>query len=324
MKALLCRQFGPPDRLAIGVVADPVAGPGEAVIAVRAASVNFPDVLIIDNKYQVKPPLPFSPGSELAGIVRDVGHDVTTLKVGDRVMAFTLYGAFAEAVKVDAAAVFPIPDGMDFVTAAALLMTYGTMDHALRDRGAVRPGETVLVLGAAGGIGIAAIEIAKALGARVIACASTEEKLAACRAHGADATINYAAEDLRERIKVLTEGRGVDVIADPVGGPYTEPALRSIAWRGRLLVVGFAAGEIPKIALNLTLLKGCAIVGVFWGGFLQRERAAFADSIAQLGKWYAEGKLKPHVSATFPLDRAVDALQLMASRKVIGKVVITI
>ena len=213
---------------------------------------------------------------------------------------------------------------MDFVTAAALLMTYGTMDHALRDRGTVRPDETVLVLGAAGGIGIAAIEIAKALGARVIACASSEEKLAVCRAHGADATINYAAEDLRERIKVLTEGRGVDVIADPVGGPYTEPALRSIAWRGRLLVVGFAAGEIPKIALNLTLLKGCAIVGVFWGGFLQRERAAFADSIAQLGEWYAEGKLKPHVSATFPLDRAVDALQLMASRKVVGKVVITI
>lgn len=323
MKALLCTQFGPPERLVIAEVASPVAGPGEVLIAVRAASVNFPDVLIIDNKYQVKPPLPFPPGSELAGGVEDVGPDVATFQVGDRVMALTPYGAFAETVTVDASAVFRIPEGMDFVTAAALLMTYGTMDHALRDRGAVKPGETVLVLGASGGIGIAAIEIAKALGARVIACASSDHKLAVCREHGADATINYATEDLRERIKTLTEGRGVDVIADPVGGPYTEPALRSIAWRGRLLVLGFATGEIPKIALNLTLLKGCAIVGVFWGGLLQRERAATGESVAQLGRWYAEGKLRPHVSATFPLDRAGEALQLMAARKVVGKVVIT-
>ena len=323
MRALLCTQFGPPDLLEIRDLASPTAGLGDVVIAVKAASVNFPDVLIIENKYQIKPPPPFSPGSELAGIVTGVGPGVTAFTVGDRVMAFTPYGAFAEEVKLPASVVFPIPNGMDFVTAAALLMTYGTMDHALRDRGGVKPGETLLVLGASGGIGIASIEIAKALGARVIACASSDDKLAACRAHGADEQINYATEDLRERIKALTGGRGVDVIADPVGGPYTEPALRSIAWRGRLLVVGFAAGEIPKIPLNLTLLKGCAIVGVFWGGFLQREPDAFAASIAQLGTWYAAGKLRPHVSATFPLERAAEALNLMAFRRVIGKVVIT-
>jgi NADPH2:quinone reductase len=239
-------------------------------------------------------------------------------------MAFTVYGAFAEEIVLDAFRVLPMPDGMDFQTAAALLLTYGTMDHGLRDRGALQGGETVLVLGAAGGIGIASIEIAKALGARVIACASTSEKLAVCREHGADETIDYATEDVRERIKALTAGRGVDVIVDPVGGAFTEPALRSIAWRGRLLVVGFAAGDIPKIPLNLVLLKGCSIVGVFWGDFLRREPQAFVQSVAQLGGWFREGKLRPHISSTFPLDRAAGAIELMAARKVIGKVVITV
>ena len=323
MRALLCTQFGPPDLLELRDVNSPVPGQGEVVITVKAASVNFPDVLIIENKYQFKPPLPFSPGSELSGVIKTVGSGVTAFNVGDRVMAFTIYGAFVEEVKVATDTVFPMPAGMEFATAAAMLMTYGTMDHALRDRGAVKPGETVLVLGASGGIGIASIEIAKALGARVIACASSDDKLAACREHGADETINYATEDLRDRIKSLTDGRGVDVIADPVGGPYTEPALRSIAWRGRLLVVGFAAGEIPKIAFNLPLLKGCSIVGVFWGGFLQREPEAFRASIAQVAKWHAAGKLKPHVSATFPLERAAEALNMMAARKVVGKVAIT-
>ncbi len=323
MRALLCTQFGPPDLLELRDVNSPVPGQGEVVITVKAASVNFPDVLIIENKYQFKPPLPFSPGSELSGVIKTVGSGVTAFNVGDRVMAFTIYGAFVEEVKVATDTVFPMPAGMEFATAAAMLMTYGTMDHALRDRGAVKPGETVLVLGASGGIGIASIEIAKALGARVIACASSDDKLAACREHGADETINYATEDLRDRIKSLTDGRGVDVIADPVGGPYTEPALRSIAWRGRLLVVGFAAGEIPKIAFNLPLLKGCSIVGVFWGGFLQREPDAFRASIAQVAKWHAAGKLKPHVSATFPLERAAEALNMMAARKVVGKVAIT-
>jgi NADPH2:quinone reductase len=292
------------------------------VVSVKAASVNFPDVLIIDNKYQFKPPLPFSPGSELAGVVKEIGLGVTGIQPGDRVMAFTIHGAFAEEVSLEARRVLPMPESMDYPTAAALLLTYGTMDHGLRDRGALAAREAVLVLGASGGIGIASIEIAKALGARVIACASSDEKLSACNEHGADEVINYATEDLRARIKELTDGRGVDVIVDPVGGPFTERALRSIAWRGRLLVVGFAAGEIPKIPLNLTLLKGCSIVGVFWGDFLRREPAAFAASVEQLGQWHAQGQIKPHISATFPLARAADAIRLMAERKVIGKLVL--
>jgi NADPH2:quinone reductase len=322
MQALLCTQFGPPDLLEVRNVPSPVPGPGQVVVSVKAASVNFPDVLIIENKYQFKPPLPFSPGSELAGVVKDLGPDVTGFAPGDRVMAFTTYGAFAEEVALDVQRVLPMPERMDFSTAAALLLTYGTMDHALRDRGAVTGQDTVLVLGAAGGIGIASIEIARALGARVIACASTDEKLQACREHGADEVINYASDDLRERIKALTEGRGVDVIVDPVGGPFTEPALRSMAWRGRLLIVGFAAGEIPKIPLNLVLLKGCSIVGVFWGEFLRREPEAFASSVAQLSGWYLEGKLKPHVAATYPLSRAAEAIERMAAREAIGKLVV--
>jgi NADPH2:quinone reductase len=324
MRAVLCKAYGPPESLVVEDVASPTPGPGELVVAVKAAGVNFPDVLIIQNKYQVKPPLPFSPGSELAGVVKQVGDGVTHVKARDRVMAITGYGAFAEEVKTDARRVLPIPGGMDFVSAAAFGLTYATSDHALRDRAALKPGETVLVLGAAGGVGLAAIDIAKVLGARVIACASSDDKLAVCRQHGADEAINYATEDLRDRIKALTDGRGADVVYDPVGGPYTEPALRSIAWRGRLLVVGFAAGEIPKIPLNLTLLKGCSIVGVYWGEFARREPERFADAMRQLGRWFAEGKLKPHVSQTFPLERAADALTLMANRQVKGKVVLTV
>ena len=324
MKAVLCKAYGPPESLIVEDVASPVPGPGEAVISVKAASVNFPDVLIIENKYQVKPPLPFSPGSELAGIVKAVGDGVTAFKPGDRVMAITGYGAFAEEVKTEARRMLAIPAGMGFPTAAAFGLTYATSEHALFDRAALKAGETLLVLGAAGGVGLAAIEIGKILGGRVIACASTDDKLAVCRQHGADETINYATEDLRERIKALTSGHGADVVYDPVGGAYSELALRSIAWRGRLLVVGFAAGEIPKIPLNLTLLKGCSIVGVFWGDFTRREPAHFAEAMARLGQWYAEGRLKPHLSATFPLERAADALTLMAARKVTGKVVLTV
>jgi NADPH2:quinone reductase len=257
-------------------------------------------------------------------VVKEVGAGVSSVRPGDKVMAFTTYGAFAEEVKTDAARLLPIPEGMDYETAAAFVLTYGTSDHALRDRGSLQAGETLLVLGAAGGVGLAAIEIGKALGARVIACASSDEKLAVCREHGADATINYAAEDLRERIKSLTEARGVDVIYDPVGGAYTEPAFRSIAWRGRLLVVGFAAGEIPKLPLNLALLKGASVVGVFWGDFARREPKAFADSIARLGLWFREGKLRPHVSKIYPLEKAAEALKLMAARQVKGKVVLAV
>ena len=323
MKAVLCRQFGPPDTLVFEELPSPAAGPGEVVVSVKAASLNFPDVLIIQNKYQFKPPLPFSPGSEMSGVVKEVGEGVKGFKPGDRVIAFTTYGAFAEEVKVEAARLVPIPEGMDFESAAAFLLTYGTSDHALRDRGALGSGETLLVLGAAGGVGLAAIEIGKALGAHVIACASSADKLDVCRRHGADDAINYAAEDMRERIRELTAGRGVDAVYDAVGGPYTEPALRSLAWRGRLLVVGFAAGEIPKIPLNLPLLKGASIVGVFWGDFARREPQQLAGSIARLGKWFREGRLKPHVSQTFPLAQAAEALKLMAGRKVTGKVVLT-
>jgi len=311
MKAVVCKQYGPPESLVVEELPSPRPARGEAVVSVRAASLNFPDVLIIQNKYQFKPPLPFSPGSELAGVVKELGEGVSGLRPGDRVMAFTTYGAFAEEVKLEAARLVPIPAGMEFTSAAAFLLTYGTSDHALRDRGALQAGETLLVLGAAGGVGLAAIEIGKALGARVIE-------------HGADATINYATEELRERVKALTEGRGVDVVYDAVGGPYTEPAFRSLAWRGRLLVVGFAAGEIPKLPLNLALLKGAAVVGVFWGDFARREAKRFADSLHQLARWYGEGKLRPHVSQTFPLEKAAEALKLMAARQVKGKVVLTV
>ena len=323
MKAVLCKRFGPPESLVIEELPSPKPGAGEVVVTVKAASVNFPDVLIIQNKYQFKPPLPFSPGSELAGVVKEVGPGVTNVRPGERVIAFTTYGAFAEEVKTEAARLLPLPAGMDFVTGAAFLLTYGTSDHALRDRGALTSGETLLVLGAAGGVGLAAIEIGKALGAQVIACASSEEKLAVCREHGADHGINYASEDLRERIKALTQGRGVDVVYDAVGGPYSEPAFRSLAWRGRLLVVGFAAGEIPKLPLNLALLKGASLVGVFWGDFARREPKAFAESVQQLTRWYGEGKLRPHVSQTLPLERAAEAIKLLASRQAKGKIVVT-
>jgi NADPH:quinone reductase len=323
MKAVLCKQYGPPESLTIEELPSPKAGPGEVVVTVKAASVNFPDVLIIQNKYQFRPPLPFSPGSELAGIVKEVGPGVNGWKAGDRVIAFTTYGAFAEEVKTEAARLLALPTGMDFVHGAAFLLTYGTSDHALRDRGALKAAESLLVLGAAGGVGLAAIEIGKALGARVIAGASSEGKLAVCREHGADATINYATEDLRKRVQELTEGRGVDVVYDPVGGAYTETAFRSLAWRGRLLVVGFAAGEIPKLPLNLPLLKGAAAVGVFWGDFARREPQAFAESVRQLARWYGEGRLRPHVSQTLPLEKAAEALKLLASREAKGKIVLT-
>src|SRR5258705_9574746 len=324
VKAILCKQFGPPESLVVEELPSPKAGSGEVVVTVKAASVNFPDFLIIQNKYQFKPPLPFSPGSELSGVVKEVGAGVTNVRAGDRVIAFTTYGAFAEEVKTEAVRLLPLPEKMDFVTGAAFLLTYATSDHALRDRGALKSGETLLVLGAAGGVGLAAIDIGKALGARVIACASSDDKLAVCRSHGADEGINYATEDLRERIKALTDGRGVDVVYDPVGGPYSEAAVRSLAWRGRLLVVGFAAGDIPKLPLNLALLKGASLVGVFWGDFTRREPRQFAESVRQLGEWYRQGKVRPHVSQTFPLEKAAEALKLMAARQVKGKVVLTV
>ena len=322
MKALLCKQFGPPESLTVEEIPSPKAGPGEVVVTVKAASVNFPDVLIVQNKYQVKPPLPFSPGSEFAGVVKEIGDGVQHIKPGDRVIAFAGYGGFAEECLAPANRILPIPGNMDFVTAASFILTYGTSHHALKHRADTRPGETLLVLGAAGGVGIAAIEIGKVLGLQVIACASTEDKLAVCREHGADATINYATEDLREGIKRATGGRGVDVVYDAVGGPYAEAALRSSNWRARFLVIGFASGEIPKVPLNLPLLMERSIIGVYWGEWSKRTPAEFASAVRELGEWFMQGKLKPHVSSQYPLARAAEAMNELAGRRAKGKVVV--
>ncbi len=322
MKALLCKQFGPPESLTVEEIPSPKAGPGEVVVTVKAASVNFPDVLIVQNKYQVKPPLPFSPGSEFAGVVKEIGDGVQHIKPGDRVIAFAGYGGFAEECLAPANRILPIPGNMDFVTAASFILTYGTSHHALKHRADTRPGETLLVLGAAGGVGIAAIEIGKVLGLQVIACASTEDKLAVCREHGADATINYATEDLREGIKRATGGKGVDVVYDAVGGPYAEAALRSSNWRARFLVIGFASGEIPKVPLNLPLLMERSIIGVYWGEWSKRTPAEFASAVRELGEWFMQGKLKPHVSSQYPLARAAEAMNELAGRRAKGKVVV--
>jgi NADPH2:quinone reductase len=323
VKAVLCKHWGPPESLVVETLPDLVAGDGEVVIEVKAAGVNFPDVLIIQNKYQVKPELPFSPGSELAGIVTAVGEGVTRIQPGDRVIANGTHGGFASHAKMPAAMVTPIPAGLDFDTAAAFTMTYGTSYHAVVDRGVLTTGETMLVLGAAGGVGLAAVEIGKAIGARVIAAASTDDKLRVCTEHGADAAINYSTDNLRERIKELTGGKGPDVIFDPVGGGYAEPAFRSIGWGGRYLVVGFANGEIPKLAFNLPLLKGAALVGVFWGEFIMRNPQANAANLATVIDWIRQGKLRPHISRRYKLEETAQALIDMASRKVTGKVVIT-
>jgi NADPH2:quinone reductase len=323
MRAVLCRRFGPPTSLAIEDVPSPVAGAGQIVVTTHACGVNFPDTLIIQGRYQIKPDFPFSPGGEIAGVVKEVGEGVTHFKVGDRVLAATTYGGYAEEVVAEAKRTLPIPEGMDFVTAAAFVLTYGTSHHALKDRAQLQAGETLLVLGAAGGVGLAAVELGKLMGARVIAAASSPEKLAVCRAQGADELIDYVSEDLRARIKALTDGKGVDVVYDPVGGDYSEPALRSMAWNGRFLVVGFAAGAIPNLPLNLPLLKGCSVVGVFWGGFTRIEPERNQANLKELAQWAAEGRLKPHVSAHYPLERVADALQALMDRKVQGKVVLT-
>jgi len=322
MKAVLCKDWGLPETLVVEDVPSPVAGPGEVLIEVHAAGVNFPDTLIIQKKYQYQPELPFSPGGEVAGVVKAVGEGVKAFAPGDRVLASSTWGGYAQEIAVKAERTMPIPDGMDFVTASAYVLAYGTSLHALKDRAKLAAGETLLVLGAAGGVGISAIEIGKAMGARVIACASSDDKLALCRERGADETINYATEDLRERIKLLTNGKGPDVIYDPVGGQYTEPAFRSIGWEGRHLVVGFAAGEIPKLPLNLALLKSASVVGVFWGAFLQRDQAVTRQHLRDLFELYTSGKVKPPVTKTYKLEEAAQALRDVMERKVKGKVAI--
>ena len=331
MRAVLCKEYGPPESLVVEDLPSPSAGKGQVVLSVKAAGVNFPDVLIIQNKYQFKPPLPFSPGGEVAGVVKEIGEGVTNVKPGDRVIGSTGWGGFAEEVAVDARRLIPIPDEMDFTTASAFVMTYGTSHHALQDRAAIKPGETLLVLGAAGGVGLAAVELGKAMGATVVAAASSQEKVDVCLAHGADKGIVYPSGPMSrddqkkfgEQLKQIFGDKGVDVIYDPVGDAYAEPALRSIAWEGRYLVVGFAAGEIPKIPLNLALLKGCQIVGVFWGAFTARNPQRNQENLKELMGLFASGKIKPHVSATYPLEKAGEALNAMANRQVKGKVVLT-
>ena len=321
MHAWLCENPTGVDALVWKELPTPMPGAGEVLIEIKAASLNFPDLLIVQNKYQMKPPLPFVPGSEYAGVVRAVGSSVTHLQVGQHVACLSGTGGFATHTIAPAALCMPLPDGFGFVDAAAFIMIYATSHHALADRAQLKPGETVLVLGAAGGVGTSAIQIAKALGARVIAAASTDEKCALCTSIGADATINYTRQDLREAIKQLTSGKGPDVIYDPVGGAMAEPAFRSIAWRGRYLVVGFAGGAIPSLPLNLTLLKGASIVGVFWGGFAKNEPTANARAMTELALWYGQGKIKPVIDSTLPMAELKAAYARMGSRSVMGKLV---
>jgi len=322
MRAVICSSLDGPEALTVGDMVAPKPAQGQVLVEVRAASLNFPDVLMVRGMYQVKPPLPFSPGAELSGVVKEVGPGVERLKVGDPVIGFSGHGAFAEQCIVDAARVMPMPPGLAFDVAAAVGLTYGTSLHALRDCGSLKPGETLAVLGASGGTGIAAIECGKALGARVIACASSDAKLDLCREHGADETVNYAAEDLRGRLDALTGKRGVDVVFDAVGGPYTEPAFRATAWKGRLLVVGFAAGDIPKVPINLALLRERSIVGVYWGDWTRRDPAGNARNMMDIGKWLADGTVKPAITERIGLDATPDAIARMARREITGKVVV--
>lgn len=322
MHAWLCTNPTGVEALAWTELPDPAPKAGEVLVEIRAASLNFPDPLIVQNKYQIKPPLPFVPGSEFAGVVQAVGDGVSHLQVGQNVACLSGTGGFATHTIAPAARCIPLPDGFGHVDAAAFIMTYATSYHALLDRGQLQAGETVLVLGAAGGVGTAAIQIAKAKGARVIAAASTDEKCDVCLKLGADAVINYSVEDLRDAAKSLTDGRGPDVIYDPVGGALAEPAFRSIAWRGRYLVVGFASGPIPSLPLNLPLLKGASVVGVFWGEFAKREPQANASMMGTLLQWYAQGKIRPAIDRTMPMSQLPAAFAHMGARAVIGKLVL--
>jgi NADPH:quinone reductase len=320
MKAVLCQRFGTPDDLVLADIPDPAPGPGEVVAKVAAVGLNFFDTLIIAGKYQTKPPFPFSPGGEFAGVVESVGAGVTAFKPGDRVMGYTNFNAARERTTVAADNIVKLPADLDFDRAAALTITYGTAYHALKYRALMRPRETLAVLGASGGVGLAAVEVGNRMGAHVIACASTDDKLAFARAHGAHEVVNYEREDFKR----LGGEHGIDVVFDPVGGRYSEPALRSLAWEGRHLVVGFAAGEIPKLPLNLVLLKGCAVLGVFWGAWVRQEKEEYKAAIETLARWCAEGKLSCHVQKVYPLAETPAALKALANREVMGKLVVRV
>ena len=322
MRAVICSKFGPPENLKVQDIVDLKPKSGQVRIAVEACGVNFPDTLIIENKYQFKPELPFSPGGEVAGKIDVLGQGVTDFKIGDPVMAMTLSGGFSEQIIVDAKALLRRPTSMDGVTAAGFTMTYGTSMHALKQRANLKPGETLLVLGAGGGVGLAAVEIGAAMGATVIAAASSSKKLSAAKEAGATYLINYQENDLRDQLKKIVGKDGVDVVYDPVGGDLFEAALRSTSWKGRILVVGFASGNIPKVPVNLALLKGCAIVGVFWGAFRLKETLLDNKNFEQLFSWYDEGRIKPLVSETYPLSETAKALRRLMDRKAIGKIVL--
>jgi NADPH2:quinone reductase len=325
MKAIVCETWGPPSSLQLRDLPSPIPGPKQVLVRTRVAAVNFPDALIVAGKYQFKPEFPFSPGGELSGEIIAVGNEVKRLAIGDKVVGITPYGAYAQEVLVDAAHIVPLPHDItdaDLELAGSFVLTYGTSLHALKDRAQAQAGETLLVLGAGGGVGLAAVEIGKLLGMRIIAAASSEEKLNAARERGADETINYSGENLRERIKALTEGRGVDVVYDPVGGALAEPALRSVGWRGRYLVVGFATGDIPKLATNLLLLKGSSLVGVFWGEFVRREPELNADNMKLLFSWLQHRKINPLISKRYPLSQASHALDALLARQAVGKLVV--
>ena len=324
MKAVLCKELGPASKLVVEELPPPVPGPGEAVVAVRAAGLNFFDTLIIEGKYQYKPDPPFSPAAEFAGIVKSIGSEVRQVKPGDRVMGFCGWGAAREEVAVPASALAAMPPSISFEEAAGLIVTFGTTFHALHDRAELRPGETLAVLGASGGVGQAAIELGKAMGARVIACASSEDKLAVCRLLGADEVVNYSQVELRDELKRLTDGRGVDVVYDPVGGTLSEAALRATGWDGRFLVIGFASGTIPKIPLNLVLLKGCAVVGVFWGDHVAREPDKHRANMAKLAELCDSGQIRPRIDRVFPLEEAAAALGELSRREAQGKVILAV
>ncbi len=322
MKSLVCSQYGPPELLEIQELPSPQPGPKEVVVDVKACSLNFPDTLIIQGLYQFKPPVPFVPGSDISGVVKAVGSEVKNVSVGDEVFCLVSHGGFQEETLIPADRCFPKFHSMDFTQASAFTMTYGTSFHALKDRARLKDGETLLVLGASGGVGITAVELGKLMGARVIAAASTQEKLDLCKQYGADELINYTEEDLKKRVKELTDGKGADVVYDPVGGAYSEAALRATNWKGRFLVVGFAAGNIPKIPLNLPLLKGCSIVGVFWGDFASRNPGKNMQNMMELMHLFDQGKIKPHIEEQITLEQVPDALSRMMNRQVKGKIVV--
>jgi NADPH:quinone reductase len=324
VKAILCTRPGGPDDLVLADLPVPVAGVGEAVVNIKAVGLNFYDTLIIAGKYQIKPPLPFSPGGEFAGVVESVGAGVADFAPGDRVLGYTTFGAAREFAAMPVEKLAKLDVDLDLERAAGLNITYGTTYHALKDRAALAPGETLAVLGAAGGVGLAAVELGKQMGARVIACASSDDKLAFARAHGADEVVNYAKQDLKDALKRLGGEHGIDVIYDPVGGPHSEAALRAIAWEGRHLVVGFASGEIPKLPLNLTLLKGCSVLGVYWGAWVRQNPKSYRASLEQLARWCVEDKLSCHIHATYPLAEMAQALKTLTERKAMGKVIVRV